>query len=445
MLYRQTIVQLPGAACDEARAAIAQDLDAAAAILEDLKAEVEAAPPPYLLLPSRRDDLTDLTVLAERIAARARDVVVLGTGGSSLGAQALAALTGPDLSRDPERLRLHFPDNLGAYGMDRLLGELDLARSHFVAVSKSGGTAETVAQLITSVAAVRQAVPDGELADRVTVITQPQDSVMRRFAGRWGLPVFDHDPNLGGRYSVLSLVGLLPAMLAGLDATAVREGADQVLRQALSGAAVGEVAPAVGAATAHALARTRGINVNVVMPYESRLARFAAWYQQLWAESIGKDGVGTTPVAALGPVDQHSQLQLYLDGPDDKFYTVLTQDTSGQGPVADPVLADDPAVAYLAGRTIGDLVTAEGAASVEALVRRGRPVRHIRLSAIDEATVGALMMHFMLETVIACRLAGVDPFDQPAVEEGKVLTRDLLGQAGGVADTRGAVLSEAAV
>ncbi len=171
------------------------------------------------------------------------------------------------------------------------------------------------------------------------------------------------------------------------------------------------------------------MRANVMMPYADRLARFAAWYVQLWGESLGKDGKGTTPVAALGPVDQHSQLQLYLGGTPQHFVTVIRTACEGTGPRIAADLAELAGAAYLAGRTAGDLVAAQQRAIPEALIEAGRPVRSIDLERLDEATLGALMMHFMLETILAAHLLGVDPFDQPAVESGKVLTRRYLAGA----------------
>ena len=154
-----------------------------------------------------------------------------------------------------------------------------------------------------------------------------------------------------------------------------------------------------------------------MMPYVDRLETFAMWYRQIWAESLGKNGMGTTPVRALGTVDQHSQVQLYLGGPADKLFTVLIQDTAGQGTRLDPaMLGGDKALAYLENKTMG--------------VKNGRPTRIFRLPTVDERTMGALMMHFMLETMFAAELWGVDAFDQPAVEEAKVLTREYLSASG---------------
>ena len=167
-----------------------------------------------------------------------------------------------------------------------------------------------------------------------------------------------------------------------------------------------------------------GINIAVLMPYVDRLNTFAFWYRQIWAESLGKDGQGTTPAVALGTVDQHSQVQLYLGGPADKLFTFLIQDTAGQGPVLRP--GADKALDYLAGRTMGDLLMAEADATAATTVKAGRPTRVIRVAEVDERTIGALMMHFILETIFAAHLWKIDAFDQPAVEEGKVLTRQYL-------------------
>jgi glucose-6-phosphate isomerase len=189
-----------------------------------------------------------------------------------------------------------------------------------------------------------------------------------------------------------------------------------------------EFAPAQGAAVAVALARERGIRVQAIIPYADRLGRFSAWFAQLWAESLGKGGQGTAPIACLGPVDQHSQLQLFMDGPREHFITVVRAPSAGVGPRIDPPLAEGAGLGYLAGRTAGDLVAAQAEALPQALGKAGRPVRTIDLAALDERSLGALMMHMILETILAADLMGVDPFDQPAVELAKVITRERVAQ-----------------
>lgn len=382
--------------------------------------------PHFMLLADAKDDFDAIDMTARRIRGQAEDVVLLGTGGSSLGAQTITALNGVAQSFKGKLPRFHFPDNLGPHTMEVMLRELDLEKTHFIVISKSGTTAETLAQLMASISAMRKLFETSSLRDHFTIIVQPGDNILRRFSIRWRLPMLDHDPDLGGRFSALSVVGLLPAAIVGLDGLALRDGAREVIEQAWAANHAEDVPAAVGASAIFDLATRRQININVTMPYECRLERLTAWHQQLWAESLGKSGKGTTPVRALGPVDQHSQLQLYLDGPDDKFYTFITTEMKGLGPVIDASLASDPELGYMSGRTIGDLVAAEMRATMEAIQRRGRPVRHISVGRLNEKSLGALMMHFMLETVIAASLFGVNPYDQPSVEEGKRLTREYL-------------------
>ncbi len=380
---------------------------------------------PLLRLPESRDDLRDLEKVAADCRRRFDDVVILGTGGSSLGGLSLYALAG-DTSP-----RLHFLENVDPHSFAALTARLAAGRTGIIVISKSGGTAETLTQLLCCMAWLKQTAGDSALADQIVAMAEPGGSPLRKLAARYGFRVLDHDPKVGGRFAVLSLVGMLPALIAGLDAAAVRDGAAAVLSEVLAGDDPASCPPVAGAALAVGLARERGAVMSVMFPYVDRLAPFALWYRQLWAESLGKDGLGTTPLRAMGTVDQHSQLQLYLDGPADKMFTVIMGPSAGTGPLIDPELVDDPALAPLLGRQMGDLLDACQRATAETLAARGRPVRVMALEAVDERTLGALMMHFMLETIIAAHLLGVDPFDQPAVEEGKVLARRYMQEMGG--------------
>jgi glucose-6-phosphate isomerase len=413
--------RIGGAGAD--RAAVAALREKAPAVLDRLRQARDDGSLPLFRLPGARDDLEPLRDLATRWRGRFNRVVVYGTGGSSLGARALLAL------RDPADAgpAIEVPDNLDPLVMARLLAADDLDETAFLVVSKSGGTAETLSQALATVG-VLEARGIGALGRRFGCIVEPGDSPLRRLGEELGATMLDHDPRIGGRYSVLSLVGMLPALLGGLDAEAVRDGAAAVLKPAL-GKDGADSPPAQGAALSMALA-AQGVRQAVLMPYVDRLDLLALWYRQIWAESLGKAGHGTTPIRALGPVDQHSQLQLYLEGPADKLFTILEAPIAGTGPEIPERRARALGLDYLAGRTIGDLVAAECRATAETLAGNGRPVRRLRLEAVDERTLGGLFMHFILETVIAAGLIGVDPYDQPAVEQGKVLARRYLGEMG---------------
>lgn len=423
MAYRQSIDECLG----EGRlseAELAAALAEALGGLAQIRSWRDAESLPLLALPARRDDLAALQGVIDRHREGYDDVLVLGTGGSSLGGRALCALARP--RNGP---RIHFLENVDPWRFPAAFEHLDLNRTGVIAISKSGGTSETVMQFMACLARFRAALGEAGMAHRITVITEPANNPMRKLAGQFGLFCLDHDPDIGGRFSALSLVGLLPAAIAGLDIGAVRAGARAVLETAMS---EDDCPPALGAAVSVALARHHDIAATVFMAYADALQETARWFRQLWAESLGKDGKGTTPIAAIGTVDQHSQLQLWLDGPADKMFTIVTAPSTGQGDRTDPQLvAQVPELSWLSNRSLGDLLDAQARGTTDTLAAHGRPVRTMRLDAVDETSLGALMMHYMLETIIAAHMLGVDAFDQPAVEEGKIRARAYMEETGG--------------
>ncbi len=428
MLYQHLTSNCMAAAIGDrglGQAALARHLERAGASLDRIRRVKRNGGLPVLDLPARADDLTACAEQARALSAHCRDVVILGTGGSSLGGRTIYALADRGFGPASGGPRLHFAENVDPDSFEALLAALDLASTGVVVISKSGGTAETVMQLLALLPRLTAAVGAEALAGRVVAITEAADNPLRALAQQRGFATIAHDPDIGGRFSALSAVGLLPAMLAGLDAPALRRGAAAVLELCLAAADPADAPPAAGAALSVGLLAERQIGTTVLMPYVDRLADFGLWFRQLWAESLGKQGAGTTPIRALGTVDQHSQLQLYLDGPADKLFTLIALETAGQGAKIETDYGL-PALAPYSGRHLGDLLDAMARATAETLARNGRPVRVIRLARLDEEVLGGLMMHFILETIIAADLFGVEPFDQPAVEEGKVLARDYL-------------------
>jgi glucose-6-phosphate isomerase len=405
-------------------AALDRELERARPALDKIRNWREDDTLPLLRLPARRDDLDMLRPHAERFA-KFEHVVVMGSGGSSLGGKTLVALKDQGFGPAKGRPKVHFMDNVDPATFEAMASRLPLDRTGFLPISKSGGTPETLTAFFTVLGAL--GAKAGK--DNVIAITEVTDNPLRRLATRLGCPILEHDPKIGGRYSALSLVGMLPAMIAGVDGAAVREGAASVLDPVLMANDTKALAPAIGAALSVGLSREKGVNMTVLMPYVDRLETFAFWYRQIWAESLGKEGKGTTPIRALGTVDQHSQVQLYLGGPRDKLFTLMIEDTTGRGMLLSPqALGGDKALDYLSGHTMGDLLLAEADATAATLIKDGRPTRLIRLKTIDERVMGALMMHYMLETMFAAELWGIDAFDQPAVEDAKVLTRQYLSQ-----------------
>tara|TARA_A100001037_G_scaffold304110_1_gene339892 strand:- start:3921 stop:5261 length:1341 start_codon:yes stop_codon:yes gene_type:complete len=398
---------------------LAPMVDAAEKATSDLGKGVIQGAAEILALPTQQDDLAHLDAIAEEMRSRFETLIVLGTGGSSLGGRAITAL------RPDNATKLQFVDNLDPSTMSGLLDGTDFSRTGFLVVSKSGATSETMAQYLVSFAAA-QATLGGDASSHFVVITDPFDSPLRHLASVRGHTILDHDPGVGGRFSVLSNVGMLPAAIGGLNTNEVRSGAADVLEQALGSSAAETCPSALGAAICLGLARHRDARMSVLMPYADTLEPFAAWYCQLWAESLAKGGKGTTPVRALGPVDQHSQLQLYLDGPKDKIFTIVETAISGEGHEISDFEEAPASIEYLLGNSIGDLVAAQQLATRNTLIEHKCPTRFFSVPRIEESSMGALFMHFMLETMIAARMLGVDAFNQPAVEDGKARMRTYL-------------------
>jgi glucose-6-phosphate isomerase len=395
---------------------LASMIEAASKATNDLRNNKVSGASPILTLPGRSDDTAKLVSVAEEIRSRFDVLIILGTGGSSLGGKAITAL------HSGNKTKLQFIDNLDPTTMSMLFDGIAFDRTGFLVISKSGATSETMAQYLVTFGLAQEAL-GGESATHFFVITDPTKSPLRDLASALGHTILDHDPCVGGRYSVLSNVGMLPTLVAGLNPTEVRIGAANVLEQILESSESEPCPPALGAAVCLGLARHRDVRVNVLMPYADTLEPFAAWHCQLWAESLGKDGNGTTPVRALGPIDQHSQLQLYLDGPKDKIFTIIETATSGKGHSIPDFGGVPASIEYLLGNSIGDLVTAQQLATRSTLIEHRCPTRFFTVPRIDERSMGALFMHFMLETIIAARMLGIDAFNQPAVEEGKARTR----------------------
>ncbi len=408
-----------------------------AVALEDLRAKHKSGALPLLRITAESSDIDLAEAALAKLSHGARMIMFFGTGGSGLGGQTLAqlggwALPGVSKGKPHTRPRTRFYDNLDADTLSGALDGLDFAATRFVFTSKSGGTTETLAQAIATLSAVKAAGLAAKIPELFLGITEPAkagtSNGLRSLFSSFGIPMLDHHTGIGGRFSVLTNVGLLPAMARGLDARAIRAGAQRVIDEMLNAKTPADCAPAVGAAAMTALSSELGIRTLVMMPYSDRLGKFSEWYVQLWAESLGKGGAGTCPIPALGPVDQHSQLQLFMDGPREIAITIVRAGNPKPGAKLDADLAKTAGVGFIGGKTINDIVEAQSHAVADALTKAGRPVRTFDVAQLDEASIGALLMHFMLETIIAGHLMDLDPFDQPAVELAKVLTKERLSR-----------------
>jgi glucose-6-phosphate isomerase len=380
-------------------------------------AHQEAAP--LLAIAQKTDDLAEIQAHAETIRNQFARVVVVGAGGSSLSGKTLTMLK--PANDAPQFLYL---DTIDPDIMEALLSK-PLGDTAFIVISKSGTTLETLAQLYVLAAAVKQQDGSEALARQFTVITSKGEHAMRRFAKDSGMKILDHEDGIGGRFAILTNVGLLPAAIAGLDTRALRSGAAAVVSELEKQKTADHFAPAIGAAVQY-LALASGKTLSVMLPYSHRLAGFSAWYRQCWAESLGKDGKGSTPIRSVGTTDQHSQLQLYLDGPKDKFFNLILLERKNSGALIDAAHTAMPE--YMHGKTIGDIMSAQQEATLATLIARGCPVRVFRAQMLDEQAMGRLLMHFTLEIIFMAELLSINAFDQPAVEDGKKRAHaELLG------------------
>ena len=388
-------------------------------------------------LPETREHADAVRAVIGDLPEGLTDLVVLGIGGSSLGALAVtSALQHPMRlqQQDGDGLRVHFVDNVDSDQITGLLSVLRPATTVVNVISKSGTTAETMAAYLLFRNWLEEALGAG-YARHVIATTDPETGILRPLAARQGYRILDVPQNVGGRFSVLSAVGLLPIALAGIDVDELLAGAaranDSVRKPFADN-------PAAQAALVQYLNYRRGRQISVLMPYSSRLKYLTDWFVQLWAESLGKAvdrrgsrvNEGSTPLGALGATDQHSQVQLFNEGPDNKliaFIRIAEPDRQLNIPRPEPAI---PELDYLAGRSFSELLLAEQAATAHALAKHGRPNYTIRIGRLDAGTLGELLQFLMWQTALMGELTNIDTYNQPGVELGKIYTYALMGREG---------------
>jgi len=422
-----------------------QELDALHSVFSatraDLKQRHEAGSLPFWDLPFRDDMIAEVNKFAAEARCRFTDFVLLGIGGSALGPialhQALNHLQHNLLTPDRRKgCRFFCPDNVDPDYLGSVLDVVDPAQTLFNVVSKSGGTAETASQFLLILDVLKKRLGD-KWRDHLALTTDPKSGLLRQFADREGIQTFPIDPGVGGRFCVLTPVGLLPAAMTGIDISELCRGAgalcDACFRDSLE-----ENPAALFAALLYLAQTARGLPIHVMFAYSNRLYPVADWFRQLWAESLGKryalDGreifTGPTPVKAVGATDQHSQVQLYVEGPFDKAVIFLgTREFGRKLPIPDLKMTE-PDLGYLQGAELGQLLNAERRATAYALARAGRPNMTLELDRIDAAHIGALLYLLEAATLYAGGFYGVNPLDQPGVEAGKKATYALMGRAG---------------
>jgi glucose-6-phosphate isomerase len=374
----------------------------------DLSNQIKASELAAIDVIFEKDDLKQFEKLAKKISAYQK-ILVLGVGGSSLGGKTLSALT--------QQNKVEFLESIDPTTVENCLSKIDFKKTFFLVISKSGETIETICQTLIILDKIKN-LKIKNYAAQFLFITESEKNSLAKIAKKIGADITSHSPKIGGRFSCFSIVGLLPALLCGLDAKKIRSGAKKIIAEFLSGES-----NIVDSCAVQLCLYEKGFGSNVIMPYIDSLKNFTDWYRQLWAESLGKNNFGTIPVNSMGTVDQHSQLQLYLDGPQDKFFTFLIEEKRSD----DFTINDlEGCRTLFGGKKLSDIVRIEQETTIEVLNRKKLPIRIFSIKKLNEEVFGGLMMQMFLETILVAYVKKINPFDQPAVELRKDLAKEML-------------------
>lgn len=383
--------------------------------------------------------IEEIAVYGKQIADTTESFVVLGIGGSALGTiavtNALNHFHHNELERDKRSApKLYIEDNIDPERMKALLDVTDPNTTHFNVITKSGSTSETLSQFMIIYDKLKSALGD-DCKNHITVTTTIGKGALYNAAVALGLKIFGIPEGVGGRFSVLSNVGLVPFAVMGYDLNALLKGAANMYH--VCKASEIEDNPALEAAYLMTEYYKRGKNISVIMPYSDKLKYFADFYCQLWGESLAKAvdnngktiNCGQTPVKALGVTDQHSQVQLYTEGPYDKVFTFIGVDDFDTD-VTIPSCAALKDYDFLSGHTLGELLNVERKATQSAVKNSGKPSFSIQLNKINEESLGELIAFFMFETAFAGAFLNINTYNQPGVEFGKKATFAMLNRPG---------------
>jgi len=420
--------------------------DKAIEIHKTLTARRKKGELPFYNLPYQKQELDRIKKLGDTITKemgeRFENLLVIGIGGSSLGGIALIkALTHPFYNllpnADRKTPRVFYAENIDADEIKGLFDILDPEKTVVTIISKSGTTAEPMANFLLFQKYMTEKIGEENFKKQVVATTDPKKGTMRQIVTDFGFRTLNIPEGVGGRFSVLTPVGLFPGYLAGIDLDALLEGAafmdeltktDDLLKN-----------PAYMNAVIHYhLHVHRGVNNAVLMPYSVALSLISDWYRQLLAESLGKKWAltgevvyaGQTPIKAVGAIDQHSQVQLYREGPFDKIFTILSVENLNNFLNLPSLYEKYEGLSYLGGHTINELFNAEKKATILALTKSGRPSIKIALPEINPHTIGQVFYLYEVQTVFAGYLYNINSLDQPGVEAGKQYTYGMLGRKG---------------
>lgn len=341
---------------------------------------------------------------------------VLGTGGASLTGQTICGIG----DNENAKRKVYFIDNVDPKTLNNITENFDYKNSLILVISKSGGTIETVAQFILFLKLYSKKIPKNKINDHFRVISELRsENTIKKLADEFGIKISQHE-DVGGRFSIFSSIALLPAAFMGLNIKKFLEGAKNIYtknyNQAIEGAAL------------NACFTEKNLSNSVLMPYVECLKNFTVWWCQIWAESLGKTEKAITPIRSLGTIDQHSQLQLYLEGKKDKLFTIIINRENIKSETLGLEKINFKEINFLKNKKMEDIMQVAALSTIETIAANKLPVRAIEIKKINEETLGALSMHFILETVLMAKYLQINAYDQPAVEQGKKIAIKMLNK-----------------
>lgn len=398
--------------------------------IEDLKKEIERVHeviikrklPELAFIDLAYADITPIKEMAQWVRADTEDFLLLGIGGSALGPKTILEVLSP-FHNFRKKPRVFICDNVDPRSMAAILSIINKKKTTINVITKSGSTAETMALFMT----FYNEIPD--INNRLIATTDPERGNLRKIAESMGMKTLSIPPGVVGRYSVLSPVGLLLTEVIGIDGEALLRGARDITERCLNPDVWKNPSYLFGTLL-FLMNRKKNKGINVIIPYADGLKSLSEWFCQLWAESLGKDGYGLTPYPSLGTIDQHSQLQLWMDGPDDKVFIFLRIEDYQTDIKIPEIFKDIEGIGYLGGHPLSELIKAEEESTELALSKRGRPNITITVPVMDAYHLGQIFQFFEIATVYTGLLYNINPFNQPGVEEGKNFTYGMMGKKG---------------
>ncbi|MBI4684751.1 MAG: glucose-6-phosphate isomerase [Nitrospirae bacterium] len=371
-------------------------------------------------------DTTEIKGIASDIRKQFENFIILGIGGSALGPKAILEALSPLHNLD-KRPKVFIYDNVDPRTLDRILSLIDIKKTAVNVITKSGSTAETMASFMILWDKFSKSVPDAQ--KRFFATTDPVKGNLREISNEKGFRTLPIPQNVVGRYSVLSPVGLLLAEVIGINSAEILKGAIDIHKKC-SDPEIWKNPAYLFGVLLYIMDKEEKKNINVIVPYADGLKSTAEWFCQLWAESLGKLGTGSTPYPSIGTTDQHSQLQLWMEGSEDKVIIFVKINDYGCDLKIPMIFHDMDGLSYLGGHTLSELIKAEEESTELALARIKRPNMSISIPKVDAYHMGQMFHFFEIATAFAGFLYGVNPFNQPGVEEGKNFTYGMMGKKG---------------